>query len=89
MKTITVFFCLAVGLFCCTAFAGPERLSREVLHHASAAPERVRHAVPKRLEFARKRPAYDVRSLRVPVDRSIEVLEGDAIAWRSARRMLA
>ncbi len=55
----------------------------------AAAPKSERIEPVGRSERLRSRTAYDVYGLTAPVDRSFEVLEGDAIAWRSIKVMLA
>ena len=89
MKSKFLFVCYAVSVVSVAAVAGPDRLFSEEHGAVAALPIVVSNGDVSRPQLARKRPAYDVRSLTIPVDRSFEVLEGDAIAWRSARRMLA
>ena len=43
----------------------------------------------RRIELVRSRSAYEVHGLTAPVDRSLEVLDGDAFAWRRRKSRLA
>lgn len=89
MKSIPVFVC-TVGLMAGALLStDPERLTGPATDGASSVSQLERPMDNRRIDLVRSRSAYDVHRLTAPTDRSIEVLDGDAFAWRRRKSRLA